>query len=57
LSITKGRVPTSTELKGDDLANGQYYAGTTPFNTKIIKKEVHIGYKLGTGYIKAGTAG
>lgn len=57
MSITEDRLPTSTELKGDDLANREYCVGITQFNTKTIRKEVQTGYKLDTGCVKAGTAG
>lgn len=54
MSTTKGHLPT--ELKGDDLANREYYVDTTQFKAQL-KKEVQTGYKLGTGYVKAGKAG
>lgn len=57
MSITKGHLPTSTELKGDDLVTREYYVGIIPFNTKIFRKEVQRRQKPDTGYGKAGTAG
>lgn len=40
------------ELKGDDLANREYYVGITQFKAQLKKKEIQTGYKLGTGYGK-----
>lgn len=57
MPIPKGCLPTSTELKGDNSGHREYYVGLTQFSTKIRRKELQTGYKLGTGYVKARTAG